>query len=273
MNNKKFKLVFLTGAGISQPSGIPTFRDEYNKEGLWNNHPVNEVATLTAFINNPQKVSDFMRELFLSVSDKRPNRAHYALAELEKHYEVIILTQNIDDLHERAGSTNVIHLHGKLDEHHCLNPGCRHVWHSTDHIKHGVSQCPACASFDIKYNVTLFLENLDFQKMEYASSVVHEADLFIQIGTSALIQPVCNISKHALPRRKRVEMNLRRSMPKNTHYFQHYYIGDIIKTIDQFVFDIPELLPKCTRKKYEFSGILKDKERYNKNNRKFFIAE
>lgn len=271
MNKDKFKLVFLTGAGISQPSGIPTFRDD--GEGLWNNTPIEDVATISAFRADPQKSSDFMRELFLFTQNKKPNKAHYALAELEKHYDVIILTQNIDELHEIAGSTNVIHLHGKLTEHHCLNTNCRRAWQSVENIEHGSTLCPFCFSSDIKYNVTLFHESLNAEKMKYALSVAHAADLFIQIGTSAIVQPACNISKHALPRRKRVEMNLRRSDPKNKYYFQHYYIGNIVKTIDQFVSDIPAILPKCTRENYESAGILKDKNRYTKNNCKFFIAD
>lgn len=264
MKKERFHLVFLTGAGISQPSGIPTFRDD--GDGLWNNHPIDEVATLSAFYRDPKKVIGFMNELQLSLLDKKPNKAHYALAELEKEYDVTIITQNIDTLHEQAGSTRVIHLHGRHDEHQCLNKDCLHTWQSLDQIVLNVSQCPQCHSTNIKHHIVLFQEALNESLFDNAMVEAYVSDLFIQIGTSAVVQPACNIAKHALPRRKRVEMNLKRSVPKNPHFFQHYYIGNIIKTIDQFVLDLPKMLPSCKREKYEFAGSRQDKERYKKNN-------
>lgn len=108
------KIVFLTGAGISAESGIPTFRDEVT--GLWENHRVEEVATAEAIKNNPELVYNFINQLRFKYKDCVPNLAHYDIAELEKKYEVVVITQNVDTLHEQAGSTNVIHLHGNLNE-------------------------------------------------------------------------------------------------------------------------------------------------------------
>src|ERR1700753_1157712 len=103
------KIVVLTGAGISAESGLRTFRDS---DGLWEGYDVREVATPEAWQKNPQLVQDFYNMRRKDVLAAKPNAAHLALAELEKHYDVTIITQNIDDLHERAGSTNVMHLHG-----------------------------------------------------------------------------------------------------------------------------------------------------------------
>lgn len=108
---KKKKIVVLTGAGISAESGLSTFRDA---DGLWENHPVAEVATHEALERNPKAVYDFANMLRRNLRKAEPNNAHRLLAKLEGKYEVTILTQNIDDLHERAGSSQVIHLHGEL---------------------------------------------------------------------------------------------------------------------------------------------------------------
>lgn len=107
----KKRIVVLTGAGISAESGLSTFRDA---DGLWENHPVAEVATHEALERNPKAVYDFANMLRRNLQKAEPNLGHRLLAELEKDYEVVILTQNIDDLHERAGSNNVLHLHGEL---------------------------------------------------------------------------------------------------------------------------------------------------------------
>src|SRR6201995_1223633 len=109
--NKKKKLVVLTGAGISAESGLRTFRDS---DGLWEGYEVTEVATPRAWKKNPQLVLDFYNMRRKNVLDAKPNGAHIGLAELEKYFDVHIITQNIDDLHERAGSTKVMHLHGEI---------------------------------------------------------------------------------------------------------------------------------------------------------------
>src|SRR5215217_3669195 len=107
----KKKLVVLTGAGISAESGLKTFRDS---DGLWEGYDINEVATATAWRRNPALVQEFYNLRRKGVKHAQPNAAHYALAELENDFDVHIITQNIDDLHERAGSTKIIHLHGEI---------------------------------------------------------------------------------------------------------------------------------------------------------------
>ena len=108
--NKKH-IVVLSGAGISAESGLKTFRDS---DGLWNGYDVYEVATPGGWKKNPQLVLDFYNDRRKDVAAAKPNAAHIGLAELEKDFDVTIITQNIDDLHERAGSTNVVHLHGEI---------------------------------------------------------------------------------------------------------------------------------------------------------------
>ena len=107
----KKKLVVLTGAGISAESGLKTFRDS---DGLWEGYDINEVATATAWRRNPALVQEFYNMRRKGVKEAQPNAAHYALAELENDFDVHIITQNIDDLHERAGSANITHLHGEI---------------------------------------------------------------------------------------------------------------------------------------------------------------
>ena len=107
----KQHIVVLTGAGISAESGLKTFRDS---DGLWNGYDVYDVATPGAWKRNPQLVTDFYNARRKDVAAAKPNAAHFGLAELEKDFDVTIITQNIDDLHERAGSTNIIHLHGEI---------------------------------------------------------------------------------------------------------------------------------------------------------------
>ncbi|MEJ7913580.1 MAG: Sir2 family NAD-dependent protein deacetylase, partial [Chitinophagaceae bacterium] len=108
---KKPRLVILTGAGISAESGLQTFRDS---DGLWEGYDINEVATATAWQRNPSLVLEFYNMRRQHVLEAQPNAAHVALAELEEAFDVQVITQNIDDLHERGGSTNVLHLHGEI---------------------------------------------------------------------------------------------------------------------------------------------------------------
>ena len=109
--NAKQKIVVLSGAGVSAESGLKTFRDA---DGLWEGHDVNEVATPQAFKMNPELVLDFYNQRRRQLKTVKPNKAHQLIAELESDYDVYVVTQNVDDLHERAGSTNVTHLHGEL---------------------------------------------------------------------------------------------------------------------------------------------------------------
>lgn len=180
----KKKLVVLTGAGISAESGLKTFRDS---DGLWEGYEVTEVATPRGWRKNPQLVLDFYNARRKNVADAIPNAAHYGLAELEKDFDVSIITQNIDDLHERAGSTNVLHLHGEIFK-------MRSEWDETiiadirGDIKLG-HLAPDGAQF--RPAIVWFEEPVP--KIEEAVPIVFAADIFIVVGTSLVVYPAAGL--------------------------------------------------------------------------------
>lgn len=184
------KLVVLTGAGISAESGLKTFRDS---DGLWEGYDINEVATPGAWRKNPALVLDFYNMRRRNVRDAIPNPAHFGLAELEKFFQVLIITQNIDDLHERAGSTNVLHLHGEifkmrseLDE----SP----VYFIQEDIRLG-DKAPDGGQF--RPHIVWFEEPVPL--IAEAARLVHDADIFLIIGTSLAVYPAAGLIDFANP--------------------------------------------------------------------------
>ncbi len=180
----KKKLVVLSGAGISAESGLRTFRDS---DGLWEGYDVTEVATPRAWKKNPQLVLDFYNMRRRDVAAAKPNAAHIGLAELENDFDVTIITQNIDDLHERAGSTNVMHLHGEIfkmrsewDE--------QLVYEIRGDIKLGDNAEDGC---QLRPNIVWFEEAVPM--IEEAIPVVHGADLFVVVGTSLVVYPAAGL--------------------------------------------------------------------------------
>ena len=180
----KKKLVVLTGAGISAESGLKTFRDS---DGLWEGYEVSEVATPRGWRKNPQLVLDFYNERRKNVADAKPNAAHYGLAELEKGFDVTIITQNIDDLHERAGSTNVLHLHGEIFKMRSEKDESL-TYEITGDIKLGDL---ANDGSQLRPHIVWFEEPVT--KMEEAVSVVYKADIFIVVGTSLIVYPAAGL--------------------------------------------------------------------------------
>ena len=144
-------VVILTGAGISAESGLATFR---SSDGLWNNYPAEEVASIDGFQKNQALVFDFYRELAEQMSSAKPNAAHKAIADFQKKTETVLITQNVDLLHEKAGSLNVWHMHGRIDESVCLN--CGHV---TQGLVGADSSCAFCGMEQMmKPNIVFFGE-------------------------------------------------------------------------------------------------------------------
>ena len=180
----KKKLVILTGAGISAESGLRTFRDS---DGLWEGYQVTDVATPGAWRKNPQLVLDFYNERRIDVGNAKPNAAHIGLAELEKDFDVTIITQNIDDLHERAGSTNVLHLHGEIFK-------MRSEWDETlvseirGDIKLGDM---ADDGAQLRPYIVWFEEPVP--KIEEAIPLVFAADIFVIVGTSLVVYPAAGL--------------------------------------------------------------------------------
>lgn len=179
------KLVVLTGAGISAESGLKTFR---GSDGLWEGYQITDVATPEAWIRNPEMVQRFYNERRTQVLAAQPNAAHFTLADLEKHFDVTIITQNIDDLHERAGSKQVVHLHGIITYAQSdLNPTL--IYPITgDEIKMG-ELCEFGSQ--LRPHVVWFGEAVP--KIAIAASICEEADLFMVIGTSLAVYPAAGL--------------------------------------------------------------------------------
>ncbi|MBB6610040.1 NAD-dependent deacylase [Pontibacter sp. Tf4] len=179
------KLVVLTGAGISAESGIATFRDA---NGLWEGYDVMEVASPQGWRKNPELVLDFYNQRRKNAADVKPNAGHTLLAELEKHFDVRIITQNVDDLHERAGSTNVIHLHGKLFESRSTLDE-KLVYPITGwELKKG-DKCERGSQ--LRPNIVWFGEPVPL--MEKAIEETLQADIFLVVGTSLVVYPAAGL--------------------------------------------------------------------------------
>lgn len=178
------KIVILTGAGISAESGLGTFRD---KDGLWTKYDLNEVATPEGFAANPALVHKFYNARRKNCVEARPNAAHAALARLEQALpegEVIIVTQNVDDLHERAGSRAVLHMHGELAGALCAS--CDHRWPAPA-VMAPADPCPACGNPATRPDIVWFGEYP--YHMETIWDLLRGCDLFVSIGTSGNVYP------------------------------------------------------------------------------------
>ncbi|MGM9532031.1 SIR2 family NAD-dependent protein deacylase [Intestinibacter sp.] len=178
------KIVFLTGAGISKESDIPTFRDA--GDGLWENCNVQEVATHSAIVKNPGLVYKFINELKNKYKDCVPNEAHKIIAELEKNYEVVVITQNIDTLHEQAGSSNVLHLHGNLTKVRATDNEDLLFDYVED-----ISPETRIEGHLVRPHIVLFGEPVP--NIIKASEILKEADICVVVGTSFNVYPAANL--------------------------------------------------------------------------------
>ena len=183
-------IAILTGAGISAESGLATFRDG---NGLWANHRIEDVCTPEAWARNPQLVLDFYNQRRAQAAAAQPNAAHIALAELQRHFSVYIITQNVDDLHERAGSRNVLHLHGQLNQaRSSADPDyivpCTQDQTLQDKDPHGNPMRP---------HIVWFGESVPL--LDEAAAIVRQADVFLIIGTSLQVYPANTLAYYARP--------------------------------------------------------------------------
>jgi len=184
------RIIFLTGAGISAESGIKTFRDA---DGLWEGHDVMEVASPVGWKKNKALVQDFYNQRRRQLLTVKPNAAHLAIASLEDDHEVYVITQNVDDLHERAGSTNIIHLHGELLKvRSVINPRLVYDWSkdlSLDDQAEDGSQ--------LRPHIVWFGEAVP--KLESAADIMPTADIVVVLGTSMQVYPAASLISYALP--------------------------------------------------------------------------
>lgn len=182
---KRFRsIVVLTGAGISAESGLGTFRD---KDGLWTKYDLQEVATPEGFARNPVLVHDFYNARRKNLVEAAPNAAHYALAELERRFDgqFLLVTQNVDDLHERAGSTRLLHMHGELLKIRCESCDSVRVWRGDLDL---ATACPDCGtSGGLRPHVVWFGEMPLY--MDDIAAALETCDLFVSIGTSGQVYP------------------------------------------------------------------------------------
>ncbi len=183
-------LVALTGAGVSADSGIPTFRD---KDGLWNRYRPEELATPQAFARNPELVWEWYAWRMRLIFDAEPNLAHKALALMEKVGLLkAVVTQNVDNLHERAGSRNVIHLHGRIDEMRCVECGNTVCLNEPPESIPPYCECGGM----MRPNVVWFGESLPEKELNLAMELCRSSNVIV-IGTSAAVQPAASLPYHA----------------------------------------------------------------------------
>lgn len=228
---RRFKsIVVLTGAGISAESGLGTFRD---KDGLWTKYDLNEVATPEGFARNPVLVHDFYNARRKNLVEAAPNAAHAALAELEQKFDgdVLLVTQNVDDLHERAGSRKLLHMHGELLKIRCENCDAVRDWRDDLDL---ATTCPACATTGrLRPHVVWFGEMpFHMPKIQLELSI---CDLFVSIGTSGNVYPaagfVADVRRHG--RAHTVELNLEPS--EGASLFAEARLGPATVVVPAFV--------------------------------------
>jgi NAD-dependent deacetylase len=224
------RLVILTGAGISAESGLRTFRAA---DGLWEQHRVQDVATPEAFHRDPALVYRFYNERRRSLATVRPNAAHLALARLEREWggELLLVTQNVDDLHDRAGSRNLLHMHGELLKGRCLACGTVHDWPGD---MDPASRCPTCGRGPVRPHIVWFGE-LPLE-MDRIYRALDHCDLFVAIGTSGHVYPAAGFVEAAAPGARTVELNLESSLVASA--FQEARTGLATDLVPAFVSEL-----------------------------------
>ena len=181
------KLVVSTGAGISKESGVSTFRDA---DGLWENYPVMDVASADGFRRNPALIHQFYNERRRQLQTVKPNAAHLGLVELEKYFDTYIITQNDDDLHERAGSKNILHLHGELMKIRSLRDESRVYTLTPPNLDTSVDTRDEYGD-PVRPHIVFFQEAVP--NIEPAIELVEQADVFVVIGTSLVVYPAAGL--------------------------------------------------------------------------------
>lgn len=223
-------IVVLTGAGISAESGLRTFRDA---DGLWENHRVEDVATPEAFARNPALVYRFYNERRRSLPGVRPNAAHEALARLEAAWpgDFLLVTQNVDDLHDRAGSRKLVHMHGELLKARCL--ACRAVLPWPGDLD-ADDRCPACAHGRLRPHIVWFGERP--LEMPRIFTALERCALFVAIGTSGHVYPAAGFVEAVPPSARTLELNLEPSRVVDA--FQEHRTGKATDLVPAFVAEL-----------------------------------
>lgn len=203
-------IVVLTGAGISAESGLATFRAS---DGLWENHRIEDVATPEGFRRNPERVHRFYNERRRKLREVEPNAAHRALAKLEAHWPggVLLVTQNVDDLHDRAGSRNLIHMHGELLKARCLDCGSVTAWPEDLGAQ---SRCPGCGKIGYMRPHIVWFGEMPLE-MDFIYGALDRCRLFAAIGTSGHVYPAAGLVEAVRSGVPTLEINLEPSSIAN----------------------------------------------------------
>jgi NAD-dependent deacetylase len=237
----------LAGAGISAESGLPIFK---GNDGLWGEHRIEDVCTPDALERNPDAVCAFYDDRRMEAGRAAPNSAHYALAKLERHWqktgrgEFLLVTQNVDDLHERAGSTSLIHMHGMLNSAFCIECG----WQGPRHGRlEGNRECPTCERDALRPDIVLFGEAP--RHLRQIEAALEECDLFVAIGTSGTVYPAAGfveIAKANGAETHRFDMEL----AGNSNRFDACHLGAASQTLpawtNKFTAERPPFLREAT---------------------------
>lgn len=225
-------IVILTGAGISRESGVPTFRDI---SGIWATVNIEDVATPQAYARNPQRVQDFYNARRRQLPTVHPNAAHLALAQLEQKWpgEFVLVTQNIDDLHDRAGSRRLIHMHGELTKARCTE--CAHVLHWPGDLQADTC-CPANGCPGLLRPHVVWFGEMPLE-MDRIDAALRRCDLFLSIGTSGNVYPAAGfVTQAAAHGAETIELNLDPT-PGST-LFTHSVRGKATEIVPQAVSEI-----------------------------------
>lgn len=220
------RITVLTGAGISAESGLATFRAS---DGLWEQHRIEEVATPEGFAHDPALVHRFYNQRRARLADVRPNAAHQALAELAQRHQLTLITQNVDNLHERAGSPSVIHMHGELTRALCA--ACGHRWPAPLAMQPD-DLCPACGTAATRPDIVWFGE-MPYH-MEQIWAALEQTEIFAAIGTSGNVYPAAGFAQHAARMGARcIELNLADSA--NARDFDQRITGPASETVPAWI--------------------------------------
>lgn len=220
------RIAVLTGAGISAESGLATFRAS---DGLWENHRIEDVATVEAFERDPALVHDFYNMRRIKAAEAQPNAAHRALAELARAHDLTLITQNVDDLHERGGSADVIHMHGAVASALCA--ACGHRWQAPM-VMRPADRCPECNAQATRPDIVWFGE-IPYH-MERIWRALEKAELFSAIGTSGNVYPAAGFAQHAARSGVEcIELNLEESA--NSRDFSQRILGPASRTVPEWV--------------------------------------
>jgi len=226
-------IVILTGAGVSRESGLATFRDA---DGIWAQVRIEDVATPEAFARDPQRVQSFYnaRRAQLRNPAVQPNAAHRALAELDARWpgEFLLVTQNVDDLHERAGARRLLHMHGELAKARCLS--CEHVAEQEGDLA-SATACVACGTPGRLRPHVVWFGEMPFG-MERIYAALERCDLFVSIGTSGAVYPAAGFVAEVRGRARTVELNLEPS--EGSHLFDEARHGLATALVPRFVAEL-----------------------------------